>query len=177
MLGEELYEKRNVPLPQLYVDMDEVLVDFLGGSEQILGRRYNDKSWKNSEEKKSLLSKKAPNFFRNLKWKKDGKKLWDFIKGHAPKILSAFPQTWMPNAKDDKAQWIKKNTRLPSSEVHLVARADKKKYVPLDSQDIELSRESLNTYIQNVIANKEWDVFKTKKQKQRKVWDLFRKNG
>ena len=29
----------------------------------------------------------------------------------------------------------------------------------------------------NVIANKEWDVFKTKKQKQRKVWDLFRKNG
>ena len=128
MLGEELNERRNVPLPQLYVDMDEVLVDFLGGSEQILGRRYNDKSWKNSEEKKSLLSKKAPNFFRNLKWKKDGKKLWDFIKGHGPKILSAFPQTWMPNAKADKAQWIKKNTRLPSSEVHLVARADKKKY-------------------------------------------------
>ena len=128
MLGEELYEKRNVPLPQLYVDMDEVLVDFLGGSEQILGRRYNDKSWKNSEEKKSLLSKKAPNFFRNLKWKKDGKKLWDFIKGHGPKILSAFPQTWMPNAKADKAQWIKKNTRLPSSEVHLVARADKQRY-------------------------------------------------
>ena len=29
----------------------------------------------------------------------------------------------------------------------------------------------------NIIANREWDVFKTKKQKQRKVWDLFRKNG
>ena len=128
MLGEELNERRNVPLPQLYVDMDEVLVDFLGGSEQILGRRYNDKSWKNSEEKKSLLTKKAPNFFRNLKWKKDGKTLWNYVKGHGPKILSAFPQTWMPSAKADKAQWIKKNTRLSSSEVHLVARADKQKY-------------------------------------------------
>ena len=29
----------------------------------------------------------------------------------------------------------------------------------------------------NIIANREWDVFKTKKPKQRKVWDLFRKNG
>ena len=128
MLGEELYERKNVPLPQLYVDMDEVLVDFLGASEQILGKRYNDKSWKNSEEKKSLLTQKAPNFFKNLKWKKDGKTLWKFIQGHQPKILSAFPQTWMPNAKSDKAQWIKKNTRLSSNDVHLVARTDKQKF-------------------------------------------------
>jgi len=127
--GTDLSEgKMPAPLPQLYVDMDEVLVDFLSGSEQILGKKYNDKSWKNSEEKKSLLSTKAPNFFKNLKWKKDGKTLWKFIQGHSPKILSAFPQTWMPNAESDKSDWIKKNTRLSSSDVHLVARRDKQKY-------------------------------------------------
>ena len=108
--------------------MDEVLVAFLDGTENILGKKYNDKSWKNSDEKKALLNKKAPNFFRDLNWRKDGKTLWKFINGHGAKILSAFPQTWMPNAKRDKAKWIKKNIGISNSKVHLVARADKQKF-------------------------------------------------
>jgi hypothetical protein len=120
--------KTKAPLPDLYVDMDEVLVDFLGGAEKVLGKKYTDKSWKNSEEKKELMTKNAPNFFRDLKWKNDGKTLWKFIKKYDPYILSAYPQSWMPNAKNDKMEWIKKNLGISSSKVILVARADKKKY-------------------------------------------------
>lgn len=120
--------KTKAPLPDLYVDMDEVLVDFLGGSETVLGKKYNDSSFKDSKAKKELITKKAPNFFRDLKWKSDGKKLWKFIRNHDPYILSAYPQTWMPNAKKDKMEWIKKNLGISSSKVILVARADKRKY-------------------------------------------------
>jgi hypothetical protein len=104
------------------------LVAFLDGTEKVLGKKYSDKSWKNSDEKKSLLNKNAPNFFRDLNWSKDGKTLWKFIKGHGAKILSAYPQTWMPSAKSDKSKWIKKNLGISTSYVHLVARADKQKF-------------------------------------------------
>ncbi|HIJ11655.1 TPA: hypothetical protein HA278_06365 [Candidatus Woesearchaeota archaeon] len=129
MFGTGLKEgKIPAPLPQLYIDLDEVLVDFLNGSEQVLGKKYNDKSWKNSDEKKALLTKNAPNFFRDLNWKKDGKTLWKFIRDHAPRILSAYPRKWMPNAKSDKIQWIKNNLRLSSSNVYLVQRSEKQKF-------------------------------------------------
>jgi len=127
-LDESLQEGKAL-LPQIYCDMDEVLVDFLGGTENVLGKSYADKSWKRSGvNKKELLNKKAPNFFQDLNWKKDGKTLWKFIKGHGAKILSAYPQGWMPNAKSDKAKWVKKNLGIPSSDVHLVARPDKQKF-------------------------------------------------
>lgn len=126
-LDENIQEGKET-LPQIYCDMDEVLVAFLDGTEKILGKKYNDKSWKNSDEKKALLNKKAPNFFRDLNWRKDGKTLWKFINGHGAKILSAFPQTWMPSAKSDKSKWIKKNLGISTSYVHLVARADKQKF-------------------------------------------------
>ena len=125
---EENLQEANSLLPQIYCDMDEVLVAFLDGTEKVLGRRYNDKSWKNSDEKKAQLNKNAPNFFRDLNWMKDGKTLWKFIRGHGAKILSAYPQKWMPKAKGDKAQWIKKNLGISSSRVHLVARTDKQKF-------------------------------------------------
>ena len=63
-----------------------------------------------------------------MNWRKDGKTLWKFINGHGAKILSAFPQTWMPSAKSDKSKWIKKNLGISTSYVHLVARADKQKF-------------------------------------------------
>ena len=128
-LEENLKEgKIKAPLPQIYCDLDEVLVDFLAGTTKVLGKSYADKSWKNSDEKKSLLTKNSPNFFRDLNWKKDGKTLWNFIQGHAPKILSAHPTKWMPNARSDKSYWVKKNLRLSGGDVHLVARADKQKF-------------------------------------------------
>ena len=61
-LDENIQEGRET-LPQIYCDMDEVLVALRDGTEKILGKKYNDKSWKNSDEKKALLNKKGTKFF------------------------------------------------------------------------------------------------------------------
>jgi hypothetical protein len=148
--GQEKIQEGKAPLPQLYIDLDEVLVDFLNGSEQVLGKKYNDKSWKNSEEKKALLTKNAPHFFKDLNWKKDGKTLWKFIRGHSPRILSAYPQKWMPNAKTDKAQWIKKNLNISSSQVNLVSRIDKGKFAVAETGQPNIL---IDDYTKNI---KEW---------------------
>jgi len=129
---EPVTEAKENPLPQIYCDMDQVLVDFLDGAEKVLGKSYTDKKYWNSPEsadKKVELTKNAPHLYKDLKWMSDGKKLWKFISKHSPKILSAHPTEWMPNAKDDKKQWLKNNIgSLDNADINIVARSDKRNY-------------------------------------------------
>jgi len=130
MFGSGLQEQKQSTLPQLYVDMDQVLVDFLDGAKNTLGVEYTDKEYwmkDGAGDKKKILTQKAPNFFRDLNWMPDGKQLWSFIQKHSPNILSAHPTKWMPNAKKDKATWLNKNVR-GVGDVHLVKREEKQKY-------------------------------------------------
>ena len=134
---DNIKEDLNTSLPQLYVDMDQVLVDFLGGAEKVLGKSYTDKNYwsdNKSGDKKELLTQKAPNLFRDLDWMGDGKTLWQFIKKYSPKILSAHPTSWMKNAKKDKASWVQKNLGISDSDVHLVKRIMKKKFATTNGQ-------------------------------------------
>ena len=134
--GQDNLREDGVPLPQLYVDMDQVLVDFLGGAKEILGEDYTDKHYwsrQDAPDKKQELDKHAPNFFRELNWMGDGKKLWNFVQEHSPKILSACPQTWAPTAKEDKHTWIENNLGIHPSDVHLVSRHMKRKYAISES--------------------------------------------
>ena len=117
-------------LPDIYCDMDQVLADFLGGAEKVLGKSYTNKNyWMRDDagDKKELLQKKSPNFFKNLNWMPDGKKLWNFIQNHEPRILSAFP-SWNKNAKKDKASWVNRHLGVSSDKVHLVKRTEKRRY-------------------------------------------------
>ena len=130
MFGSGLQEQKQSNLPKLYVDMDQVLVNFLDGAENVLGKPYTDKEYwmkDSSGDKKALLTKKAPNFFRDLDWMPDGKQLWNFISKHRPNILSAHPTKWMPNSKKDKATWLSRNAK-GTGDIHLVKREDKQKY-------------------------------------------------
>jgi len=135
--GQDTIREGKELLPQLYVDMDQVLVDFLGGAETVLGKAYTNKNYwmdDKSGDKKDLLTQKSPNLFRDLSWMKDGKTLWRFILDHSPKILSAHPTEWMPNSKKDKSSWVQKNLGLNSSDVHLVKRSMKREYATTNGQ-------------------------------------------
>ena len=115
-------------LPTIYCDMDQVLCNFLKGTEKALGRSYADKEYWASPEsgnKKEELSKAAPNLFRDLEWMPDGKKLYDYMKKHDLHILSAYP-TWMKNGKKDKMTWLNRHTRIAKNNINLVQRADKR---------------------------------------------------
>jgi len=128
--GQDGINEETEILPDIYCDMDQVLADFLGGAERVLGKAYTDKSyWMRDDtgDKKEELSKKAPNLFKNLEWMPDGKKLWNFIQKHEPKILSAFPG-WNKNARRDKASWVNRHLNVSSENTHLVKRPEKRRY-------------------------------------------------
>jgi len=130
MFGSGLQEQTQPKMAELYVDMDQVLVNFLAGAKKVLGKDFTDKAYwmkPGSGDKKKMLTQKAPNLFRDLNWMPDGKELWNFLKRHTPNILSAHPTEWMPNAKKDKATWLRKNAR-GTKDIHLVKREDKQKY-------------------------------------------------
>jgi len=128
---EPVNEAKENLLPEIYCDLDQVLANFLDGAEQVLGKAYTDKEyWMQDEtgDKKEELTNKSPHLFRNLNWMSDGKKLWNFISKHSPKILSAYPRKWMPNAKKDKEQWVNKNLGLSGKDINLVTRREKRNY-------------------------------------------------
>ena len=123
--------KGGVTFPAIYCDMDQVLCNFLKGAEKALGKSYTDKDYWNrpeSGDKKKELTQNHPHLYRDLEWMPDGKKLWNFISEYNPRILSAAPTEWMPNATKDKHQWLSKNTSIPKKDINIVARKDKRKY-------------------------------------------------
>ena len=126
--GRDIKEDTDV-LPEIYCDLDQVLVDFLGKSKELLGHDFTDhRYWgKKGVDKREIISKKDPNFFRNLDWMPDGKRLWKFIENRQPTILSAYP-SWMKTAKRDKAIWSQKNLGVSGDKLKLVKREEKRKY-------------------------------------------------
>ena len=123
-------------------DLEDVIYDVHDGQREktgILldclennGSGITDKEYWNSPEsadKKVELTKNAPHLYKDLKWMSDGKKLWKFISKHSPKILSAYPTEWMPNARNDKIKWLKNNIgNLDNKDINIVARREKRNY-------------------------------------------------
>jgi 5'(3')-deoxyribonucleotidase len=116
--------------PQIYCDMDGVLVDIVGG----LAKLYNIKNLSNKnfdshiDPMKPQIDKDHPHLFAELPWTKDGKQLWKYISKYEPNILSAHTNTWQPNSKKDKAHWIDKNLRPLPKLNHIILRRQKKDY-------------------------------------------------
>jgi len=105
---------------KLFVDMDGVIVDFRRGYHDLtgvdLGRTFHDddRFW-------DPINKAGYNFWINLKWMPDGKKLWNYVSKYNPEILSA------PSRQDEsrvaKHEWIKRE--IPGA--HLILRTAKNK--------------------------------------------------
>ena len=100
--------------------MDGVLVDFDKGYREltgvdIKGEFYTDTHFWDP------INKAGKPFWVNLEWTNDGKRLWNYIKKHKPKLLSA------PSRQDDsrvgKHEWVERE--LPG--VPLLLRTAKHK--------------------------------------------------
>ena len=100
----ELVEASNDDLPEIYCDLDEVLVDFLKGADKAVGGSFataeKEERWKAINQTKG--------FWANLDWKPGGKRLYSFISRYDPHVLSAYPDR-DPNARNCKMKWLKKN--------------------------------------------------------------------
>jgi 5'(3')-deoxyribonucleotidase len=100
--------------------MDGVLVDFNKGYKELTGvdlgseHRNDDHFW-------DPINEKGYDFWINLGWMPDGKRLWNYIKKYNPELLSA--PSRQPESRVAKHDWVKRE--LP--DVHLILRSAKHK--------------------------------------------------
>ena len=142
----ELVEASKDDLPEIYCDLDEVLVDFLRGADAAVGGDFvklpSDERWNKLNQIKG--------FWVNLNWKPNAKRLHDFIIRYNPHVLSAYTGR-DPTSKTGKMKWLKKNTKFKRGNIHLVLRSQKKDYATTDGKPNVL----IDDYIKNI---KEWEA-------------------
>lgn len=124
-------------LPTIYLDMDETIVGWHQGADDALAKfgypKWSHQFWKQytndeADEIRWAILNKVPNFWINLKFTSDGKRIWDFVKKYKPHILSACTGH-SPTCKPEKQQWCAKYLGLNNlGQIHLVGRPDKKKF-------------------------------------------------
>ena len=141
----DLTEVSSEDLPEIYCDLDEVLVDFMRGADAAVGGsfvKYDHKErWNKINQTKG--------FWANLGWKPGGKRLHDFIIRYNPHVLSAYSGR-DPNSRDGKMKWLKKNTAFKRANINLVKREQKQKFATTNDKPNIL----IDDYIKNI---KEWE--------------------
>jgi|TARA_B110000971_G_scaffold77144_1_gene79232 hypothetical protein len=143
---EELYEASAEDLPDLYCDMDQVLVDFLGGAEKVVGAPFAKSDNKTRWSKISGTK----DFWANLDWMPGAKKLYQRVAKYDTRILSAFSGK-DSNSKSGKMKWLGKNTKVPRGKTHLVKREDKKAFAKTKEGKPNVL---IDDYIKNI---QEWE--------------------
>lgn len=124
-------------LPQIYLDMDETIVDWFSGANAALSENgypnWTNEYWlKYSVDeaeriKWSILNSKK-DFWECLSFTKHGLLIWDFIKPYKPKILTAY-NSYSEPCKIGKIYWISQNLGIRNiSGVHIVQRSEKKDF-------------------------------------------------
>lgn len=126
----------------IYIDMDGVLVDFNKGYLDLTGIDLSN-SYRNDEEFWEPIDKAGYSFWIGLPWKKDGKKLWSYIKKYKPILLSA------PSRRDEsrvgKMDWVKKE--LPNTRLILRSAKNKKEFANENSILIDDRPENIQGWI------------------------------
>ena len=79
------YREAKGNLPHIYCDMDGVLTDFVLAAKKATGQDWE--GMRHGQDWNSI--KDTPNFWSNMPWMKDGKRLWGYINKYNPSILSA----------------------------------------------------------------------------------------
>ena len=110
-------------LPTIYLDMDQVLCNFLKGADDAVGGTFatmdSAKRWK--------ILNQTKNFWANLEWMPGGKQLYRFCSRYDPHILSAYAGK-DKNSRVGKMKWLTKNNKVPRGKIHLVVRSQKKDF-------------------------------------------------
>ena len=118
----------------IYCDMDQVLVNFLGGARKALGKEFNDACLGEDNDKWVVLATK-PSFWLDLDWMPHADLLWQEIKNKNTYILSACPPVELnPLCPDQKKIWCKVRLALPMNRVHTVTRKEKVNFAFTDGK-------------------------------------------
>ena len=138
---------KNEDLPEIYCDLDEVLVDFIGAADAAVGGKFA----KSDKKIRWNIINQIKGFWANLSWKPNAKRLHDFIIKYDAHVLSAFTGR-DPTSKVGKMKWLKKNTEFKRANIHLVLRSQKKSYAKTKEEKPNIL---IDDYDKNI---KEWEA-------------------
>ena len=85
-------------LPTIYCDMDMVLCDFIGGTEEVLGVPFPKAD--KTERWPKISAKK--DFWETLEWMPGAQRMWSFINKYDAHILSAYSTKDANSRKGEK---------------------------------------------------------------------------
>ena len=134
-------------LPDIYCDLDEVLLDFMRGANAAVGGEF---ARMDTKERWAIINN-TKGFWKNLGWKPNAKRLYDFISKYDPLVLSAYTDR-DPSSKRGKMTWLKKNAKFKRANIHLVKRAQKQAYAK--NRD-EKPNVLIDDYLKNI---NEWEA-------------------
>ena len=122
--------------------MDGVLVDFNDGYFKLTGHKL-DGTYRTDERFWDPINEAGYDFWINLKWMPDGRKLWSHIEKFNPELLSA--PSRQPDSRVAKHDWVKRE--LPG--VHLILRSakNKKEFASPTSILIDDREDNINDWI------------------------------
>ena len=143
----ELIEVSKEDLPEIYCDLDEVLVDFIRGANVAVGGDFV----KMDKDERWNIVNQTKDFWANLGWKPNAKRLHDFIMRYNPHVLSAYANR-DPASKTGKMKWLKKNTSFKRANIHLVLRSQKQSYAKTKEEKPNIL---IDDYIKNI---REWEA-------------------
>ena len=143
---QALMEASKEDLPDIYCDMDMVLVNFMKGADEAVGGDFvtSDKEtrWKAVSQVKG--------FWTNLDWMPGAKRLYQFIAKYDPHILSAYTGR-DPSSKNGKMKWLSKHAKFTRANIHLVLRSQKQAYAIDNNGNPSVL---IDDYIKNI---REWE--------------------
>lgn len=104
----------------LYVDMDGVLSDFIGEYKARAKDDFesHDKNWQK-------INKWGEDFWSEMRWMPDGKKLWHQLEKYQPIILTSCGREPSIGCESGKKKWVKKNL---GPNYKIILRYDKEFY-------------------------------------------------
>ena len=133
---------------KIYCDLDGVLTDFDGRFIELFGK--HPKEFINAYGHSSFwasITSRAKEFWCGIKWKSDGKELWQYITPYNPIILSSVPTSMAKIATECKEQWIKKELGL-NVEYYLTTRKEKQNFSAHDHILIDDMKKNIEEWTQ-----------------------------
>ena len=141
----QMMEASKDDLPDIYCDLDMVLVNFMKGADKAVGGSFVNTD---KEERWNTINQ-TKGFWANLEWMPGAKRLYQFIEKYDPYVLSAFSGR-DPTSKVGKMKWLAKHTNWKRGKINLVMRSHKQKYATTNGKPNVL----IDDYEKNI---KEWE--------------------
>lgn len=88
-------------MPRLFLDLDGFMADFEAAVTELFGRPCHTIP----DARRWQVLAKTPEFYANLPWMPDGKKIWNAVKHLSPTVLTGCPKTFTEQAAVDKRAW------------------------------------------------------------------------